>query len=122
MQPRVTATSFPSELVSVPSSSGSKCSFQHCVSGSASPVRLVTPEARNNVLRHSVVHSRHSTNEDMKTRVAVSQFINFSHYSNALAVLRTRLPMEEIQEMLVQYLDREDPPEEGMTTHSSILA
>ena len=68
-------------LVSVPSSSGSKCSFQHCVSGSASPIRLVTPEARNNVLRHSVVHSRHSTNEDMKTRVAVSQFINFSHYT-----------------------------------------
>ena len=32
------------------------------------------------------------------------------------------LRMQEIQEMRVQSLDREDPMEEGMTTHSSILA
>ena len=32
------------------------------------------------------------------------------------------LRMQEIQEMRVQSLDREDPMEEGMATHSSILA
>ena len=30
--------------------------------------------------------------------------------------------MQEIQEMQVQFLGREDPLEEGMATHSSILA
>ena len=30
--------------------------------------------------------------------------------------------MQELQEMWVQSLDHEDPLEEGMTTHSSILA
>ena len=35
---------------------------------------------------------------------------------------RTRLPMQETQEMWVQSLGPEDPLEEGMATHSSILA
>ena len=30
--------------------------------------------------------------------------------------------MQETQEIQVQFLDREDPLEEGMATHSSILA
>ena len=60
------------------------------MSGSASPIRLVTPEARNNVLRHSMVHSRRSTNEDTKTRVDVSQFMNFSHYYSALVALEVK--------------------------------
>ena len=32
------------------------------------------------------------------------------------------LPMQETQEMQVQSLDQEDPLEEGMATHPSILA
>ena len=32
------------------------------------------------------------------------------------------LPMQETQETRVQFLGREDPLEEGMATHSSILA
>ena len=35
---------------------------------------------------------------------------------------RTRLPVQEMKETCVQSLGREDPLEEGMTTHSSILA
>ena len=35
---------------------------------------------------------------------------------------RTRLPMQEAQEMPVQSLGREDPLEKEMATHSSILA
>ena len=37
-------------------------------------------------------------------------------------VVRTRLPMQEMQETQVQSLDQEDPLEEGMATHSGILA
>ena len=35
---------------------------------------------------------------------------------------RIRLPLQETQETWVQYLGQEDPMEEEMTTHSSILA
>ena len=35
---------------------------------------------------------------------------------------RTRLPMQETQEMRVRSLDQEDPLEKGVATHSSILA
>ena len=35
---------------------------------------------------------------------------------------RIHLPIQETQEMLVQSLGREDPPEEEMANHSSILA
>ena len=35
-------------------------------------------------------------------------------------VVRTRLPMQEMQETQVQSLDQEDPLEEGMATHSGI--
>ena len=34
---------------------------------------------------------------------------------------RTHLPMQETGEMLLQSLGQEDPLEEGMATHSSIL-
>ena len=34
----------------------------------------------------------------------------------------TRLPMQEIEETMVPALGREDPQEEDMVTHSSILA
>ena len=37
-------------------------------------------------------------------------------------VVRTHLPMQEAYEMQVRSLSREDPLEEGMATHSSILA
>jgi len=41
-------------------------------------------------------------------------------------VVRTRLPLQETEwnakEMQIQYLGQEDPPEESMATHSSILA
>ena len=37
-------------------------------------------------------------------------------------VVRTRLPMQEMQETQVQSLDQEDPLEEEMAIHSSILA
>ena len=36
-------------------------------------------------------------------------------------MVRTHLPMQETEEMQVQSLAWEDPLEEGMTTHSSIL-
>ena len=36
-------------------------------------------------------------------------------------MIRTCLPMQETQEMGVQSLGQEDPLEEGMATHSSIL-
>ena len=36
-------------------------------------------------------------------------------------MIRTCLPMQETQEMWVQSLGQEDPLEEGMATHSSIL-
>ena len=35
---------------------------------------------------------------------------------------RIHLPMQETQEMRIQFLDREDPLEEEMATHSGILA
>ena len=35
---------------------------------------------------------------------------------------RTRLPKQEMQEMQVCSLGQEDPLEEGMATHSSVLA
>ena len=35
---------------------------------------------------------------------------------------RTCLPMQEMKEMLIRSLDQEDAQEEGMATHSSILA
>ena len=35
---------------------------------------------------------------------------------------KTHLPMQEMPETLVQPLGQEDPLEEGMVTHSSILA
>ena len=37
-------------------------------------------------------------------------------------VLGTFLPMQETKETQVQSLGREDPLEEGMATHSSVLA
>ena len=37
-------------------------------------------------------------------------------------VLAVSLPMQEIEEMLVGSLGQEDPQEEEMATHSSILA
>ena len=37
-------------------------------------------------------------------------------------VKRTHLPVQETSEMQTGYLGREDPLEEGMATHSSILA
>ena len=39
-----------------------------------------------------------------------------------ILVVSTCLPMQETQEMLVQTLGWEDPLEEGLATHSSILA
>ena len=36
--------------------------------------------------------------------------------------VKTHLPMQETQEMQVQFLGWEDPLEEEMATHSSILA
>ena len=41
--------------------------------------------------------------------------------SQVLLVVKTRLPMQEIQEMQVQSLDQEDPLEEGIANHSSIF-
>ena len=38
------------------------------------------------------------------------------------SVVKNLPAVQEPQEMRVQSLDREDPLEEGMTTHSSILA
>ena len=38
------------------------------------------------------------------------------------AVVKIHLPMQEMQETLVQFLGQEDPLEEGISTHSSILA
>ena len=35
---------------------------------------------------------------------------------------RTHLPVQDTEETRVQFLGREDPLEEGMATHSSILA
>ena len=37
-------------------------------------------------------------------------------------MVKNLLAMQEPQNMLVRYLDQEDPPEEGMATHSRILA
>ena len=37
-------------------------------------------------------------------------------------MIRTSLPMQEIKDMQVRSLGWEDPLEEGMATHSSILA
>ena len=39
-----------------------------------------------------------------------------------MVLVRIHLPMQETQEMWVRFLGREDPLEEGMVTHSSILA
>ena len=41
-------------------------------------------------------------------------------WGSLIAQLVKNLP--EIQETMVQFLDREDPLEKGMTTHSGILA
>ena len=38
------------------------------------------------------------------------------------SVVRNLAPMQEPQERQFQSLGQEDPPEEGMETHSSILA
>ena len=42
--------------------------------------------------------------------------------SPGASVVKTRLPMQETQEAGVQSLDQEDPLEEEMAIHSSILA
>ena len=39
-----------------------------------------------------------------------------------LLVINDQLPMQETQETRVQSLSQEDPLEEGMAAHSSILA
>ena len=41
---------------------------------------------------------------------------------NLVIVVKTYLPMQEIQEVWVESLGQEDPLEEGMATHSSILS
>ena len=41
---------------------------------------------------------------------------------NLVIVVKTYLPMQEIQEVWVESLGQEDPLEEEMATHSSILA
>ena len=38
------------------------------------------------------------------------------------SAVKNPLEMQETQETCVQFLDQEDPLEEGMATHSSILA
>ena len=38
------------------------------------------------------------------------------------SVVKNPLAMQELQEMWVRFLDQGDPLEEGMATHSSILA
>ena len=42
--------------------------------------------------------------------------------SQVLLVVKICLPMQGIQEMQVRSLGQEDPLEDGMATHSSILA
>ena len=37
-------------------------------------------------------------------------------------MVKNRFPMQETQELQVQSLGQEDPLEEGMATHSSVLA
>ena len=43
-------------------------------------------------------------------------------FPGGASVKKIRLPMEETQETLVQSLGQEDPLENEITTHSSILA
>ena len=45
-----------------------------------------------------------------------------SGLSSVALVIKTHLPMQKIQETWVQSLEWEDPLEEDMETHSSVLA
>ena len=42
--------------------------------------------------------------------------------SQVALLVKTRLPVQETQETQVRSLGREDPLEEGLATHSSVLA
>ena len=46
----------------------------------------------------------------------------FASASSGGTVVNNSLPMREMQEKWVQFLDQEDPLEKEMATHSSILA
>ena len=46
----------------------------------------------------------------------------FSNEYQVALVVKNRLSMQETEEMLVRSLGQEDPLEEGLATHSSILA
>ena len=55
--------------------------------------------------------------ERLSTAHSTDMYVGFPHGSEV-----KNLPsMQETQEMLVQVLGREDPLEEGMATHSSVL-
>ena len=44
------------------------------------------------------------------------------HLKSDDSVVKNPLPMQEVQEMWIQFLGQEDPLEKEMATHSSILA
>ena len=48
--------------------------------------------------------------------------VNKDPASQVALVLKDRLPMQETYEIQIQSLDRKDPLEKGMATHSSTLA
>ena len=68
-------------------------SYDNCVSGCNSPAALLFPR---------------------------KEHLSFSVFSSLL--LRWGLPMQRTQKMWAQYLSREDPLEEEVATHSSMLA
>ena len=51
-----------------------------------------------------------------------SEIGRFSEASQVVLAVKNPLLMQEIQETQVRFLGQEDPPEEGMATHSSVLA
>ena len=58
-----------------------------------------------------------------KKKKITNFFFFLAHGASQVAlVVKTLLPKQETQETQVQSLGWEDPLEEGMTTHSSILA
>ena len=49
-------------------------------------------------------------------------FLGFSLYSICASVVKNQPAVQEMKDMWVQSLGQEDPLEEGMATHPSILA
>ena len=84
---------------------------------------LADPEANRAWRQHRSGVGSGTLKATVRTSDLVSSEIGrFSEASQVALAVKNPLLMQEIQETQVRFLGQEDPPEEGMATHSSVLA